>query len=67
MRRAMPARPATRCEAVREAATDIVVTATRRSERLQDVPISVTAVTGDTLMQRGVTNPEELARLSPRR
>jgi iron complex outermembrane receptor protein len=44
---------------------DIIVTATRRSERLQDVPISVTAVTGDTLTQRGVTSPEELARLSP--
>jgi iron complex outermembrane receptor protein len=48
-----------------EGSTDIIVTATRRSERLQDVPISVTAVTGDTLVQRGVTNPEELARLSP--
>ncbi len=44
---------------------DIIVTATLRSERLQDVPISVTAVRGETLVERGVTSPEELARLTP--
>lgn len=44
---------------------EIIVTATRRSERLQDVPISVTAVQGDKLTQRGVTNPEELTRVTP--
>lgn len=44
---------------------DIVVTATLRSERLQDVPISVTAVRGETLAERGVTNPEDMVRLTP--
>lgn len=44
---------------------DIIVTANRRLERLQDVPIAVTAIEGETLRQRGVQNPEDLARLSP--
>lgn len=44
---------------------DIIVTANRRAERLQDVPIAVTAIEGETLRQRGVQNPEDLARLSP--
>jgi iron complex outermembrane recepter protein len=44
---------------------DIIVTANRREQRLQDVPISVTAVSGETLRQRGVQNPEDLSRLAP--
>ena len=34
----------------------IVVTARRRSEQLQDVPLSITAVSGDTLQERGVSD-----------
>lgn len=45
--------------------SDIIVTANRRSERLQDVPIAVTAVAGETLRERGVGNPEDLGRLAP--
>ena len=45
--------------------SDIIVTANRREERLQDVPISVTAIKGETLRERGVQNPEDLARLTP--
>ncbi len=37
---------------------EIVVTAQKRAERLQDVPISVQAVTGDTLQKMGVQNFE---------
>ncbi|SCW78011.1 iron complex outermembrane recepter protein [Sphingobium faniae] len=35
---------------------DIVVTAQRRAERLQDVPIAVSAVTAGNLAQRGITD-----------
>ena len=35
--------------AVEEGVADIVVTATRRSENLQDIPLSVTAVSGEKL------------------
>ncbi len=39
---------------------DIVVTATKRSARLQDVPISVQAVTGDLLRSSAVQNFEDV-------
>jgi iron complex outermembrane receptor protein len=35
---------------------EVVVTATKREESLQDVPIAVTALTGETLEQLGITN-----------
>lgn len=44
---------------------DIIVTANRRPERLQDVPITVVAIEGETLREQGVQNPEDLGRLSP--
>ena len=33
---------------------DIIVTATRRAERLQDVPLAVNALSGDQLAESGV-------------
>lgn len=39
---------------------EIVVTAQKRTERLQDVPISVQAITGETLQNMGVQNFENL-------
>ncbi|MEM9623682.1 MAG: TonB-dependent receptor, partial [Pseudomonadota bacterium] len=39
----------------------IVVTATKRSESLQDVPISVSAISGDDLEDRGITEFFEYA------
>ncbi len=45
--------------------TDIVVTATRRSERLQDVPVSVTAVTKDVLERQNVRDITDLPKLVP--
>ncbi|WEK02293.1 MAG: TonB-dependent receptor [Candidatus Sphingomonas phytovorans] len=43
------------------AVEDIVVTAQRRAERLQDVPIAVTAITSSALETRGVTTSSDLA------
>jgi iron complex outermembrane recepter protein len=44
---------------------EIVVTATRREERLQDVPISVAAFSQEKLDAQGVRNIDDLTRLSP--
>lgn len=44
---------------------EIVVTATRRIERLQDVPISVTAFSQEKLDAQGLRSIDDLTRLSP--
>jgi outer membrane receptor protein involved in Fe transport len=44
---------------------EIVVTATRREERLQDVPVSVLAFSQEKLDAQGLKNIDDLARLSP--
>ncbi|MGH6696205.1 MAG: TonB-dependent receptor [Sphingopyxis sp.] len=44
---------------------DIIVTATRREETLQTVPVSVTALTGKAIEQRGITNIDNLASSVP--
>lgn len=44
---------------------EVVVTAEKRTERLQDTPISVTAVSGDELAQQGVMSAAEAARQIP--
>lgn len=44
---------------------DIVVTARRTEERLQDTPISVTAVTSAAIEQRGLTNVSQVAAFAP--
>jgi iron complex outermembrane recepter protein len=45
--------------------SDIVVTAQRRAERLQDVPIAVTALDAKTLDARAVTNVADIQRYTP--
>ena len=47
------------------AIAEIVVTAQKRAENLQDVPVSVTALTADTLASRGVTNVLGLNNMAP--
>jgi iron complex outermembrane receptor protein len=44
---------------------DIIITAQRREENLQKAAIAVTAVTGQSLVKAGVTEPTELTRLIP--
>lgn len=44
---------------------DVVVTATRREQRLQDVPLSVTAVSGKTLEQSGLKEVTDIQYLAP--
>lgn len=47
------------------AIAEIVVTAQKRAENLQDVPVSVTALTADTLAARGVNNVLALNNMAP--
>jgi len=44
---------------------EIVVSATRRTESVQSLPFSVTAVSGDDLAEQGISNYEDLARSLP--
>ncbi|EGY02445.1 TonB-dependent receptor [Nitrospirillum viridazoti Y2] len=48
-----------------DALQEIVVTATRRPERLQDVPLSVTAFSQEELTKQGIVGYEGLARETP--
>jgi iron complex outermembrane receptor protein len=65
--------PATAAPAVREAAEasaepaleEIVVTAQKREERLQDIPIAITAITSADLEKRGVTTFGGVASSTP--
>lgn len=44
---------------------DVIVTATRRAERLQDVPVSITSLSQEELTQRGIVNYDGLATATP--
>ncbi len=46
-------------------AGDIVVTATRRNERLSDVPVAVSAISADTLRNTGATDIRQLSQVAP--
>ncbi len=45
--------------------SEIVVTAQKRAENVQDVPISIAAFTGETLEKNNVVNIEGLAKITP--
>lgn len=47
-------------EELKSAPGDIVVTATKRAENLQDVPMSISAIGGDTLGKARVTSVDDL-------
>ena len=44
---------------------DIIVTATRREERLQQVPVTVTAISSDSLSAAGITDTTQLTQVVP--
>lgn len=44
---------------------EVVVTAQKREERLQDVPISISAYSADALDARGATDTKDLATITP--
>ena len=44
---------------------EIIVTARRSSERLQEVPLSITAQTAEALLDKGITDLESLSRFTP--
>ena len=48
-----------------EGLEEIVVTATRREQNLQEVPISIVAMTGENLEVRGIDNLEEVSQGVP--
>jgi len=45
--------------------TEVVVTAQRRSENIQDVPIAIQALTGETLQQLNVVNFDDFVKYLP--
>jgi iron complex outermembrane receptor protein len=61
---AQVAKPATSSTAETQI-TEIVVTAQKRAESLQSVPIAVTALSGDALAARGISDTQGLVRLVP--
>ena len=44
---------------------EVIVTAQRRNESIQDVPITIQAITGDTLKQLNVTTFDDLLKYTP--
>ena len=44
---------------------EIVVTAQKRTESVQDVPISITAISGEELARRGLIDMQDVARTVP--
>lgn len=57
---AVPAAAQTAEDASANVGETIIVTATKRSENILDVPIAITALTGDELEQRGITTVSDL-------
>lgn len=57
--------PATAVQSPADSLGDIVVTARRESESLQNVPVSVQVVTGDAIQKLAIVQPSEIAKLAP--
>src|ERR1700758_4800408 len=61
---ASPAAPAAEA-APADVLQEVVVTAEFRTEKLQEVPIAITAVNADTMEQRNMTNLTDIAKVAP--
>lgn len=44
---------------------EVIVTAQKRAESVQDVPLGVTAISADTIDKTGVTSTADLVKLTP--
>lgn len=62
---AVAAAPADEAVAPAAGVAEVVVTAQRRSENIQDVPIAIQALTGETLSQLNVTNFDDFVKYLP--
>jgi iron complex outermembrane receptor protein len=60
-----PEEPALEAEAPEEGVEEIVVTAQRRRTNLQETPISITALSSETLRERGAVDLEGVAEATP--
>ncbi|MBB5708176.1 exported protein of unknown function [uncultured Sphingopyxis sp.] len=61
-----PAAEVPPAEAVQDAGDgDIIVSAQRREERLQDVPIAISAFSGDALQSAGISSTNDLTQITP--
>ena len=56
---------ASEADSAADAAGDIIVTANKRSERLQTVAASITAVTGESLERMAIQSPKEFGQIAP--
>jgi iron complex outermembrane recepter protein len=59
-----PAQPAATTPA-EPSIPEIVVTANKREQSIRDVPVSITAASGTTLITRGITSPTDLGKIVP--
>ena len=57
--------PAAKAASAEPALEEVVVTAERRAENLQNVPVTVTAVSNEQLTSSNITNVQQLANLVP--
>ncbi len=57
--------PGSSKDADSSAISEVIVTATKRAENIQDVPISITAITGEEIDRRGLVNAEDYLRGIP--
>jgi iron complex outermembrane receptor protein len=60
-----PAREPERSRSGSRLVEEVVVTAQKREQAIQDVPISVTAFSGDQLQAMGVENTKDLSKVTP--
>ena len=61
----VPAAPAPEAQEDAAVSGDIVVTARRRAERLQDVPVAITALSADTIQQNAAADVMQISQLVP--